>query len=302
MAYGKRPFPARVFRQSPLELLARSIMIFFLLLAAILALYPFLYVFSMSLSSPEHVLKRDVFFWPKGLGLDGYKLAIQNSSFWMSYYNTIWYTVVGTILNVTMTVLAAYPLSRDNFIFRRPLSIMITITMFVSGGMIPFFIIVSNLGLYNTRLSLILPFAVSAWNIIIARTFYSQISESLAEAAKIDGANEFQILIRIILPLSKAILAVLALFYAVGYWNSYFWAIVFLRDPDIQPLQVYLYKILIQLKQDTMTGIQLGITRTAATEQLKYASIMISILPILIIYPALQKHFVKGIMIGAIKE
>jgi putative aldouronate transport system permease protein len=279
-----------------------AIMTFFLLFAALIALYPFLYVFSMSLSAPEHVLKRDVFFWPRGLGLTGYQLVVSNPSFWQSYYNTIWYTVVGTLVNVVMTVLAAYPLSRDNFIFRRFFSIIITITMFVSGGMIPFFIIVSNLGLYNTRLALILPFAVSAWSIIIARTFYSQISETLAEAAKIDGANEFQILLRIMLPLSKAILAVIALFSAVGYWNSYFWALIFLRNADLQPLQIYLYKILIQLKQETMQGLQIGISRSAATEQLKYASIMISILPILCVYPFLQKHFVKGVMIGAIKE
>lgn len=277
-------------------------MSFILVFAAFISLYPFLYVFSLSLSAPEHVLKRDVFLWPRGLGLDGYKLAIQNSSFWLSYYNTFWYTIIGTCLNVLMTVLAAYPLSRDNFVFRRLITIMITITMFISGGMIPFFIIVSSLGLYNTRLALILPFAVSAWNIIIARTFYCQISESLAEAARIDGANDFQILLRIMIPLSKAIIAVLALFYAVGYWNSYFWALVLLRDSKIQPLQIYLYKILIQLSQDSMGGMQISISRTAATEQLKYAAIIISILPILAIYPLLQKHFVKGVMIGAVKE
>jgi putative aldouronate transport system permease protein len=282
--------------------IGQSILTLILLFAALITLYPFLYVFSMSISAPEHVIARDVYFWPRGFGLDGYRLALQNPTIWRSYYNTIWYTLVGTCLNVVMTILAAYPLSRDNFILRRPVSIMITITMFLSGGMIPFFIIVSRMGLYNTRLAMILPFAVSAWNILIARTFYSQISESLAEAAKIDGANEFQILLRIMLPLSKAIMAVLALFYAVGYWNSYFWALVFLRNPDLQPLQIYLYKILIQLQQDTMGGMQINISRAAATEQLKYAAIMITILPILAIYPLLQKHFVKGVMIGAIKE
>jgi putative aldouronate transport system permease protein len=273
-----------------------------MIFAALITLYPFLYVFSMSISAPEHVIARDVYFWPRGIGLDGYRLVLENPTIWRSYYNTVWYTLVGTCLNVVMTILAAYPLSRDNFILRRPVSIMITITMFLSGGMIPFFIIVSRMGLYNTRLAMILPFAVSAWNILIAKTFYSQISESLAEAAKIDGANELQILVRIMIPLSKAIIAVLALFYAVGYWNSYFWALVLLRDPDIQPLQIYLYKILIQLQQDTMGGMQINIARTAATEQLKYAAIMITILPILAIYPLLQKHFVKGVMIGAIKE
>ncbi|MCL2479665.1 MAG: carbohydrate ABC transporter permease, partial [Treponema sp.] len=273
---------------------------FILIFAAFISLYPFLYVFALSISAPEHVLKRDVYIWPKGIGIDGYKLAVQNPSFWLSYYNTFWYTIIGTCLNVVMTILAAYPLSRDNFILRRFLTIMITITMFISGGMIPFFIIVSNLGLYNTRLALILPFAVSAWYIIIARTFYCQISESLAEAARIDGANDLQILIRIMIPLSKAIIAVLALFYAVGYWNSYFWALVLLRDSKIQPLQIYLYKILIQLREDSMGGMQISISRAAATEQLKYAAIIISILPILAIYPLLQKHFVKGVMIGAV--
>jgi putative aldouronate transport system permease protein len=284
------------------ERITRFVLTFILIFAALITLYPFLYVFSMSISAPEHVIARDVYFWPKGIGLVGYRLALENPTIWRSYYNTIWYTLVGTCVNVVMTILAAYPLSRDNFVLRRPVSIMITITMFLSGGMIPFFIIVSRMGLYNTRLAMILPFAVSAWNILIAKTFYSQISESLAEAAKIDGANDVQILVRIMIPLSKAIVAVLALFYAVGYWNSYFWALVFLRDPDLQPLQIYLYKILIQLQQDTMGGMQINIVRAAATEQLKYAAIMITILPILAVYPLLQKHFVKGVMIGAIKE
>lgn len=284
------------------EYIGKAIIVFFLLMAAFVTLYPFLYVLSMSLSAPEHVLKRDVYLWPKGLGLDGYKLAIHNPNFWRSYYNTFWYTTVGTILNVVMTVLAAYPLSREKFFLRRPISLMITLTMFVSGGMIPFFITVSNLGLYNTRWALIFPFAVSAWNIIIARTFYEQLPESLSEAAKIDGANDVTILVRIMLPLSKSILAVLALFYAVGHWNSYFWPLVFVHNVELQPLQIYLYKILIQLREDIMGGVQIGISRAVQAEQLKYAAIIISILPILLIYPLLQKHFVKGVMIGAIKE
>jgi putative aldouronate transport system permease protein len=300
MGYGEE-FSMGI-RTSAAERAGIIIMTVILLFSAFICIYPFLFVLSMSLSSPEHVIARDVYLWPRGLGLDGYKLAFQNQTIWTSYYNTVWYTVVGTLVNVIMTVLAAYPLSRDNFIFRRPISIMITITMFIGGGMIPFFIIVSNLKLYNTRLGLIIPFAMSTWNVIVARTFYGQISESLSEAAKIDGANEFQILLKIMLPLSKAILAVLALFYAVGYWNSYFWALVLLRDQNLQPLQIYLYKILVQLQQDTMQGMQISISRTAATEQLKYSAIMLTILPILAIYPLLQKHFVKGVMIGAIKE
>lgn len=284
------------------ERVGKVIMTFFLVVSVFIALYPFLYVFSMSLSAPEHVLKRDVYIFPKGLGLDGYKLAIENPNFWRSYLNTFFYTIVGTLLNVIMTVLAAYPLSRERFVLRRPISLMITITMFISGGMIPFFIIISNLGLYNSRWALILPFAVSAWNIIIARTFYEQLPESLAEAAKLDGANDLTILIKIMLPLSKSILAVLALFYAVGHWNSYFWPLVLIHKVELQPLQIYLYKILIQLQEDSMGGVQIGISRAIQVEQLKYAAIIISILPILLIYPLLQKHFVKGVMIGSIKE
>jgi putative aldouronate transport system permease protein len=283
------------------ELIGKTIMSFILVLIAVACLYPFLYVLSMSLSSPEHVLLRDVYFFPKGFGKDGYSLVFSNASIWPAYANTLFYTIVGTAMNLLMTILAAYPLSREEFVWRRPLSLMITITMFFSGGMIPFFIVVSNLGLYNSRWALILPFAVNTWYVIVARTFYEQLPNSLVESAKIDGANDIYILIRIMLPLSGAILSVLTLFFAVGYWNSYFWPLVFVPNPKLQPLQIFLYKILVQLKQDLMGGVPIGISRSVATEQFKYASIMVSILPIIAVYPFVQKYFVKGVMIGAIK-
>ena len=283
------------------EKVGKVIMVIVLLLLGFITLYPFMYVLAMSISAPEHVLRRDVFMWPKGIGLDGYKLVFSNASIWRSYGNTLFYTLVGTAVNVTLTVLAAYPLSRQSFVLRRPISLMITFTMFFGGGMIPFFIIVSRLGLYNTRWAVILPFAVSTWNIIVARTFYENIPEVLMEAATIDGAGNMDILLRIVLPLSGPILSVMALFYAVGHWNSYFWPLVFLPNSDLQPLQIYLYKILVQLKQDTMGGIQIGISRTAAVEQFKYSSIIVAIVPIMVVYPFLQKYFVKGVMIGAVK-
>ena len=270
-------------------------------MASLAALYPFLYVFSMAISSPEHVLRRDVYLYPRGIGLEGYRLVFSNANIWRSYANTIYYTLVGTAINVTLTVLAAYPLSRPRFVLRRPLSLMITFTMFFGGGMIPFFIVISRLGLYNTRWGVLLPFAVSAWNIIIARTFYESIPEALIESATIDGAGNMVTLVKIVLPLSGSILSVLALFYAVGHWNSYFWPLVLLNNPELQPLQIYLYKILVQLKQDTMAGAQIGISRTVAAEQFKYSSIIVSILPIIVVYPFLQKYFVKGVMIGAVK-
>jgi len=283
------------------EWIGKGIMTVILVMVAVACLYPFLYVFAMSLSAPEHVLLRDVTFFPRGLGLDGYNLVFSNANIWPAYANTLYYTLIGTAMNLLMTVLAAYPLSREEFVWRRPLSLMITITMFFSGGMIPFFIIISNLGLYNTRLALILPFAVNTWYVIVARTFYEQLPNSLVESAKIDGANDIYILIRIMLPLSGAILAVLTLFFAVGYWNSYFWPLVLVPNPRLQPLQIFLYKILVQLKQDLMGGVPIGISRSVATEQFKYASIMVSILPIIAVYPFVQKYFVKGVMIGAIK-
>lgn len=291
----------RNIKRTPWERFFRCILIFVLFFSICITLYPFIYVLSMSLSGQDHVIKRDVFLYPKGFSLSTYKAILQNKFVWVSYYNTIWYTVVGTVVNVIMTVLAAYPLSRKNFVFRRFISLMITITMFVGGGMIPFFIIISTLGLYNTRWALIIPFAVSAWSIIIARSFYETIPESLDESAKIDGANDITVLVKIMLPLSKPILAVITLFSAVGYWNTYFWALVFLPDANLQPLQIYLYKILIQLRQDLVSGLQLGLYRTAQAEQMKYAAIMVTVLPILFIYPFLQKYFVKGIMIGSIK-
>lgn len=291
----------RYLKRTAMERFFRALLAGVLLFAVAITLYPFLYVASMSLSGADHVVKRDVFLLPKGFTISAYKTLLVNPYVWSSYYNTIWYTAVGTIVNVVMTVCAAYPLSRRSFVFRRQISLMITITMFVGGGMIPFFIIVSNLNLYNTRWAMIIPFAANAWNIIVARTYYETISESLAESARIDGANDIWILIRIMVPLSTPILAVIALFSAVGYWNTYFWAMVLLPDSSLQPLQIYLYKILIQLRQDLVSGLQLGLNRAVQAEQMKYAGIMITVVPILFVYPFLQKYFVKGIMIGSIK-
>lgn len=283
------------------EIIGKTIMVIVLLFAALIAIYPFLYVFSMSISAPEHVLKRDVYFFPKGTGLEGYKLVFQNQNIWRSYGNTIFYTVVGTVLNIVVTVLVAYPLSRSQFVLRRPFSLLITFTMFFGGGMIPFFLVISDLGLYNTRWAVILPFAASAWNIIVARSFYEQLPEALAESAKIDGANDFIILARVMLPLSGPILSVLTLFYAVGHWNAYFWPLVLINNTKLHPLQIYLYKILVQLKQELMGGAQIGISRTVATEQFKYSSIIVSILPIIVVYPFVQRYFTKGVLVGAIK-
>lgn len=277
-------------------------MIIVMIFVVFITLYPMIYIASMSFSAPEHVIRRDVYFLPRGFTLSGYQMLLSNPFVWTAYYNTIWYTVVGTAFNLVLTISGAYVLARRNFVFRRIFSLMITFTMFFSGGMIPFFIVVSTLGLYNTRWAMILPFAVSAWNLIIARTFYESISDSLVESAQIEGANDITILVRIMIPLSKPIIAVITLFSAVGFWNAYFWPLVLLPSPDLQTLQLYLYRILIQLREDLVGGLQIGINRAMMAEQLRFAGIMITVLPILFIYPFLQKYFVKGVMIGAIKE
>lgn len=276
-------------------------MMLVLILAAVIALYPFMFTFAMSISAPEHVLRRDVYFLPKGFGLAGFDLVFANKNIWVAYGNTLFYTLVGTLINLVVTVLIAYVLSRPTFVLRRQISLLITFTMFFGGGMIPFFILISNMGLHGTRWAVILPFAASAWNIIIARSFYEQLPESLVESARIDGASDIRILTGVILPLSGPILSVLTLYYAVGHWNSYFWPLVLLPNQQLQPLQIYLYKILVQLKQDVMGGVQIGISRTVASEQYKYASIMVSILPIIAVYPFVQKYFTKGVLIGAVK-
>jgi putative aldouronate transport system permease protein len=257
----------------------------------------------MSISSPEHVLQQDIWFLPKGFSVGAYKLVFENPDVWRAYYNTIWYTLVGTTINVFMTVIGAYPLSRKNLIGRNFFTFFITFTMFFSGGLIPSFLLIKNLGLYNTRWAMVLPGAVSAWYIIIARTYFqSSIPDGLIDAAKIDGCNDISILFRIVIPLSAPIIAVLALFYAVGHWNSFFNALLYLPDKNLQPIQIYLVRVLIQASPELIGQIQDEFARSAYFIQLKYAVIIITILPIICVYPFLQKYFVKGVMIGAIKE
>jgi putative aldouronate transport system permease protein len=265
-------------------------------------LYPFVYVLSMSISDPKAVVTGTVWLLPKGFSLQSYARVFENPDVWTAYSNTIFYTVAGTALNVCATIMAAYPLSRRTFFLRNWIMVMITITMFFSGGMIPSFLLIKELGLYNTRWALLLPGLTTAFFIIITRTFLQSIPESLTESAKIDGANDIGILVRIILPLSKPIIAVLSLFYAVGHWNSYVAAMIYLPDPKLQPMSLYLMKILVQNDDSMMEGMVDQMDRALFSVQLKYAIIIVSILPILLVYPFLQKYFVKGVMIGSLKE
>ena len=278
------------------------LIILFNCLVIAVTLYPFLYVFSMSISDPVAAMRQEIVLFPKGFSLSAYKMVIENPDVWSSYYNTIWYTVVGTIISVLLTVTVAYPLSRKNFCARNFIMMLITITMFFNGGLIPQYMLVNSLGLYDTRWAIILPTAVTAYNVIVARTFFAGLSESMIEAAKIDGANELQTLVKVVVPLSMPIISVLILFYAVSLWNSYFPAMIYLSDESKQPLQLFMQKLLIQQQETMMDGLLNAYDRSLVGSQLKYAAIIVTILPIICVYPFLQKYFVQGVMVGAVKE
>lgn len=279
------------------ELFLKALMVF----AAIITIYPFIYVLNMSISKPEYVIQGSIGFLPKGFSLNSYKMVFENKAIWQSYYNTIWYTVIGTFINIILTVVTAYPLSRKSFFIKKQLMLFITFTMFFSGGLIPSFILINSIGLYNTRWAMVIPGAIATMNLIIARTYFQGIPDSLEESAKLDGANEIKILFRIMIPLAKPIISVLVLYYGVAHWNSYFNALIYLPSQELHPMQVYLMKILIQESEELAGDTQMGIGRSMQVEQLKYAAIIVTILPILFVYPFLQKYFVKGVMIGAIK-
>lgn len=282
-----------------------------ILLAALITFYPFLYIFSASLSDPAALMKGEVWVFPKGLDIGSYKLVINNKSLWTSYYNTLWYTVVGTSLNVLFTLIAAYPLSRRKFFARNFFMFLIIVTMYFGGGLIPGFLVVYNLGLFNTRWAIILPALLSSWNLIICRTFIqTNIPEELLESARIEGCSEFRMIKSIVLPLSMPIVAVLIIFYGVGHWNSFFSALIYLRDENLFPLQVFLRRLLIQysagnimkeMNSATAGSYERAALAFIASMQVKYVVIMVSIIPILCIYPFLQKYFIKGVMIGSLK-
>ena len=283
------------------ERIFQCILVGFMALFALTCLYPLIYVLSMSFSDPVAVARGDVWLWPVGFSTKAYEMITDSNELWVSYANTLWYTGVGTLVNVVLTLCAAYPLSRKEFFLANPVMMMITFTMFFSGGLVPSFILISKLGLYNTRWALILPGAIGAYYVIIARTFFQSIPDSLTESAKLDGANDIVILQRIIIPLSMPIVAVLTLYYAVSHWNSYFGAMVYIVDKKLQPLQLYLRRLLIENTGEATNSMANGEEKSLITEQIKYAVIIVSTLPILCVYPFLQKYFVKGMMIGAVK-
>lgn len=269
-------------------------------LVALMTLYPFLYVIFASFSDPVKLMGNSgLLLKPLGFSLNAYKKVFVNPSIYSGYLNTIFYVTAGTMINILATCMAAYVLSRKQFMLRRFLTIMFIFTMYFNGGLIPSYLLIKDLGLINSRLSLILPGAVSTFNLMIMLTGFEGIPQSLEESARIDGAGDWTILFRIIMPLAKPTIMVILLYYAVGHWNSWFNAMIYLRDAQKMPIQIFLRDILTRSQLGAMTG-QTDVEDVGQT--IKYATIIVSTVPILCIYPFIQKHFVKGVMIGAVKE
>ena len=275
-----------------------------LALVGLLCLYPLLYIVFASLSEPDRSMKHTgLLLGPLGFTFEGYELAFRNPNILTGYMNTIFYVVVGTALSLIVTAAGAFVTSRKDALLARPIMLGVVFTMYFSGGLIPLFLLVNNLGLYNTRTAIILVGLVNTWNLIVMRTSFLGIPDSLEESAKIDGASPMTIFTRIYLPLSKPMLATMTLFYGVGNWNSWFNHMIYLQDRDKFPLQLIMREILIANDMSSMTNMSTVGTYTNDMYQVlvKYAVVVIATLPILCIYPFLQRYFIKGVMVGAIK-
>lgn len=275
--------------------------IVFMIILMLITIYPMIYVLFASISDPIRLMVHDGALWkPLGFTLKGYELVLKNPNMIIGYRNSALYLFAGTAINLFMTSLGAYILSRKKFLLKKFFMVMVIITMYFNGGMIPRFLVVQGLGMTNTIWSMLLPCAMSTWNLIILRTAFMGIPSEIEESAKIDGANDFVILFRIILRLTVPVVAVLALLYGVYHWNAWFDAMVFIRDRRIFPLQLFLREILIQ-NETTDISLSFSSEEESLSELVRYCTIIVAIAPIICVYPFLQRYFVKGIMIGALK-
>jgi putative aldouronate transport system permease protein len=273
--------------------------IFMALLCAV-TLYPLWYVIVASFSNPLAVSQGLVTLWPKGFELASFHKVVTTQNIWTAYGNTVFYSVVGTAINMALTVLGAYPLSKRRLRGRKGLMLFIMVTMWFSAGMMPTFLNFQDLNLYNTRLGILLCFAINTFYVVLMRTFFENVPDSMEESAKIDGASDWRILFGIYLPLSGPAIATLTMYYFVGRWNAFFWSMLLLKDQDKVPLQVLLRKLIVQVSYNVNEAIDMS--ATVMTEQtIVYATIVVAVIPMLILYPFIQKYFVKGIMVGAIK-
>ncbi len=273
----------------------------FIIFVCIVTLYPIIFVVAASLSSAGSIMRNEVLLLPKEVTWRAYQVVVNYKGIWTAYANTLFYAILGTAISVLLTAFAAYPLSRKSWAPRKFFSVFIVFTMWFSGGMIPFYLLIKNMGLLDSRIAILLYPAISAFYVIIMRTYFEGIPDAIEESAKLDGANDMVILFKIIIPLSMPIIATIALYYAVGRWNSFFWEMLILSDEKKLPVQVLLQRIILssQLGQD----IQKSLTRGEASIPItiKYACIVVTALPIIMVYPFAQKYFVKGVLVGGVK-
>ena len=273
-------------------------------LVVLITLYPFLYLISVSISNHQAVLNGEVMLFPKGpFDLKSYEVFFADSGIWRAYWNSILYSVVAAVFGLFVNSCAAYALSQPIFRWRKQFTLFFMVPMFVGGGMIPTYVLISSLGMIDTMWPLVLPGALSTWYLLIFRTFFNNdIPDSLRESAILDGANEFQVYIRIVLPLSKAIFATVAMYYLVGQWNSYFSPMLYLNSQELYPLQIILQrKLAVNYGQKLDAAMMYNEYSAIPAEAMRCAAILASALPIMCIYPFIQKYFVKGVMIGAVK-
>ncbi len=277
-----------------------SILKVLVLLAAVFCtVYPYIYMVAVSTSKAIYVLKGEVSFYPKGFTLDTYRIVFEDRRIFKAYLNTVIYSASGSLLALAVTCAGAYALSKKKLIFNKFFTAMIMFTMFFGGGLIPTYLTVKGLGLYDSIWAIILPVAVSTYNLLIMRTFFVQFPAELEESGRLDGLNDLSVFFRLVLPLSKAVLATIGLFYAVSLWNSYFSAMLYINTESKVPLQIVLRDMLIESTQFSNKAV--GADSVVVDESLKYSTVIVSIIPIVLVYPFLQKYFVKGVMIGSLK-
>ena len=290
-------------KRGPFDIVFDGLIYLFMLLFFIIVAYPILYVLALSFSSREAVLNNEVYIIPVGFNFDNYKLVLKHEFLPKAFLNSVFYTVFGTLYSMILTILGAYALSRKNYFGRDFIMFLIAFTMMFGGGMIPSYMLIKNLGLLNTRLALIIPFAVSQYNLIVMRTYMQQIPSAIEESAKLDGANDSVILFRIFVPMSKPVIATITLFYAAGQWNDFFSGLIYLDDKNKFPLQLVIRDLLITQNDATLNQ---GLAAQQGMPSLtpggfRAAIVVVTVLPLLVVYPFIQKYFVKGVMLGSIK-
>lgn len=276
----------------------------FLILMLLAILYPLYFIVIASISDTDAIFNGEVFLYPIGFNLKGYAALFENRMIWTGYLNTIWYTLLGTAINIAVTIPAGWAISRKELPWRKFITTYFIVTMFFGGGLIPFYLLVSDLGLLDNPLSVILPYGVSVWNMFMVNAFYSSsVPDEILEAAEVDGSGTIRTFFSIVIPLSKPIIAVMVLFYAVAHWNNYFSALIFLSKQKYFPLQLVLREILIMTESAGGSAGDAGtiLEQAKLANSIKYSSIIVSTLPILVLYPFVSKFFEKGVMIGALK-